>query len=352
LAYKSIDMPNIAKLDLNLLVVLEAIYSEGGVSRAGEKLNLTQPAISHALARLRLVFDDPLFRREGRALVPTPLTRGLIAPLRRSLRELGLLLNEAGRFDPGRSEARFTVAMRDPVELLVLPAAMARIARAAPHVDLRSVQVARRNIETGLASGMLDLAMDVPLPLPERIHRERVAADRLVVVARRGHPALRRGLDLEAYLAQEHVMVTSRRKGPGFEDLALAERGLQRRVRLRCRNYVAAFRLVSETDLLLTMPERYAGVLNRAFANRVLPLPVETPTLDLYFYWHEAAASDPANLWLRGVLRDAFQASKRDSASGSGQASRLPTRRDAERPASRSRRRSQAAAQSRRRQRL
>jgi DNA-binding transcriptional LysR family regulator len=342
-------MPNIAKLDLNLLVVFEAIYSEGGVSRAGEKLNLTQPAISHALARLRLLFDDPLFRREGRALVPTPLTRGLIAPLRRSLRELGLLLSEAGRFDPRRSEARFTVAMRDPVELLVLPAAMARIARAAPHVDLRSVQVARRNMETGLASGMLDLAMDVPLPLPERIHRERVAADRLVVVARQGHPALRRGLDLAAYLAQEHVMVTSRRKGPGFEDLALAERGLQRRVRLRCRNYVAAFRLVSETDLVLTMPERYAGVLNRSFANRVLPLPVETPTLDLYFYWHEAVESDPANLWLRGVLRDAFQASKRDSLSDRAPPS--PTRREGRRPASRSRRHAQAGAQSRRRER-
>jgi hypothetical protein len=97
------------------------------------------------------------------------------------------------------------------------------------------------------------------------------------------------------------------------------------------------------------MPERYAGVLNRSFANRVLPLPVETPTLDLYFYWHEAAESDPGNLWLRGVLRDAFQASKRDRVSDEGPA--LPTRRDGQRPASRSRRQAQAGAQSRRRER-
>ncbi len=304
-------MPNIKTLDLNLLVVLEAIYGEGGVSRAGEKLNLTQPAISHALARLRLLFDDPLFVRQGRALAPTPLTRGLIAPLRRSLGELYRLLSEAGRFDPRRSEARFTVAMRDPVELLVLPPVMSRIARASPLVDLRSVQVARRNLEVGLAAGALDLALDVPLPLGDSVRRERVAADRLVVVARKAHPAIRRGFGLDAYLAQAHVMVTSRRKGPGFEDLTLAERGLHRRVRLRCRNYVAAFRLVSETDLVLTMPERYAGVLNRGFGNRVLPLPVETPTLDLYLYWHEAVDQDPANLWLRNLLRGAFGLDRR-----------------------------------------
>jgi Bacterial regulatory helix-turn-helix protein, lysR family len=114
-------MTNIQNLDLNLLVVLEAIYSEGGVTRAAEKLNLTQPAISHALSRLRATFADPLFFRQGRALVPTPLTRSLIEPLRRSLRGLGSLLNEAGRFDPHEAQRTFTLAMRDPVEILVLP---------------------------------------------------------------------------------------------------------------------------------------------------------------------------------------------------------------------------------------
>jgi DNA-binding transcriptional LysR family regulator len=303
-------MRNIARLDLNLLVILEAIYSEGGVSRAGEKLHLTQPAISHALSRLRGLFGDPLFVRQGRTLMPTPLTRGLIAPLSRSLGDLGRLLNEAGRFDPSESEARFTLTMRDPVELLVVPSLVSRVARTAPGVDLRVVQVARRNLEAGLVTGALDLALDVPLPLSEAIRRERIAADRLVVVARKGHPAIRRGLTVERYLAQQHVMVTSRRRGPGLEDLALAERGLQRRIRLRCRNYIAAFRLVSDSDLLLTMPERYAGVLNRGFDNRVLPLPLATPTLDLHLYWHEAVEKDPANQWLRTILRESFAKAK------------------------------------------
>src|SRR5258708_34121223 len=114
-------MANISRVDLNLLVVLEAIYTEGGVSRAGEKLNLTQPAISHALSRLRELFDDPLFIRDGRGLAPTPLTRGLIEPLRRSLRSLTVVLTEAARFDPGRPQRQFTIPTPDPVEMLPLP---------------------------------------------------------------------------------------------------------------------------------------------------------------------------------------------------------------------------------------
>jgi len=301
-------MGHISKLDLNLLVVLDTIDAEGGVSRAAAKLNLTQPAISHALARLRLAFDDPLFLRQGRVLVPTPLARSLIAPLRRSLAGLRAVIGDAGRFAPKDAATRFTLAVRDPVELLVLPPLMRRITRTAPGIDLRTVQAARRNLEAGLASGALDLAIDVSLPLSESVRRRRVAADALVVVARKRHPALRAGLTLEAYLRYEHVMVTQRRKGPGFEDLALSEQGVSRRVRLRCRNYLAAFRLVSESDLVLTMPERYVAALNRGFDNRVLPLPIAAPTLDLYLYWHETLDRDAANSWLRALVAESFAA--------------------------------------------
>jgi DNA-binding transcriptional LysR family regulator len=299
-------MTNIAKLDLNLLVVLEAIYSAGGVTRAAEKLNLSQPAISHALSRLRHMFNDPLFSRHGQTLMPTPLTRGLIEPLRRSLRELAALLSESGHFDPRAAEQRFTLAMRDPVEILVLPPLLGRIAGEAPGIDLRALQVARRNIEAGLASATLDLALDVPLALSDSVRRERVAADPLVVVARKRHPRLRAGFDLATYLGQQHVMVTSRRKGPGLEDLVLGQHGLQRRIRLRCRNYLAAFRVVSETDLVLTMPKRYAARLNVGFGNRILPLPLAAPTLDLYLYWHASVDKDAANRWLRALVIESF----------------------------------------------
>src|SRR6516164_6454933 len=227
-------MANMSRVDLNLLVVLEAIYTQGGVSRAAEKLNLTQPAISHALTRLRESFDDPLSVRNGRGLAPTPLTRNLIEPLRRSLASVGAVLDRAGRFDPRKTQARFTLAMRDPAEVIALPRLMRRIAADAPFIDLSVVQLRRRAIETALGAGILDLAIDVLLPLSEQVRRERLSADRLVVVARQGHPKIRRGFKLATYLAESHVMVTSRRRGPGLEDVTLSQRDLRRRIRLRC----------------------------------------------------------------------------------------------------------------------
>ena len=138
-------MAHVGRADLNLLVVLEAIASEGGVTRAGERLNLTQSAVSHALARLRDVFGDPLFVREGHTLRPTPLTRGIIEPLRQNLQSLGKLFSEADGFDPAKSTARFTISLRDPLEALVLPPLMSAVTKAAPSIDLRTTQARRRN---------------------------------------------------------------------------------------------------------------------------------------------------------------------------------------------------------------
>jgi DNA-binding transcriptional LysR family regulator len=294
------------RIDLNLLQVLEAIHDEGGVTRAAERLNLSQSAISHSLARLRLTFGDPLFARDGRRLVATPLTRSLIGPLRQGLQSLDQLVAHAGRFDPAHAEAQHTISLRDPTETLMLPSIMGRIARAAPGIDLRTVQVRRRNLEASLASGSADLAIDIALPLSERVRRQKLVADRMVIVARRGHPQMRPGLTLETYIAQDHVMVTSRRKGPGLEDVELGRRGLKRRIRLRCRNYLAALRAVAETDLVLTMAERYAGALTAGLRTRILPLPFKMPTLDLYLYWHASVDGDAANRWLRNLIVDAF----------------------------------------------
>jgi DNA-binding transcriptional LysR family regulator len=295
-------MANLSRIDLNLLVVLAAIADEGGVSRAAGKLNLTQPAVSHALARLRQMMGDPLFVRQGRTLAPTPLTKRLIEPLRRSLQALEQLVDRDTGFDPARSEATFTIAMRDAFEVLLLPRLLQRLAGEAPRIDLRSVQVRRRSVETSLADGTLDAAFDVPLPLSEQVHRQRVGSDRFVVVARKRHPRIRPGFTLATYLQQQHVMVTSRRRGPAAEDIELGQHSLRRHVRLRCRNYLTAFGVVAATDFVLTMPERYGALLGGDPALRVLRMPVRVPALDLYLYWHDRVHDDPANRWMRQQL--------------------------------------------------
>lgn len=289
------------RIDLNLLVVLDAIFTEGGITKAGEKLHLTQPAISHALGRLRELFGDPLFVREGRRMVPTPLARSLVQPVRRALRSLEVTLNELQQFDPATTQRHFNIAVRDVLEATVLPPLLARVAVAAPSIDISAMRVDRRTLESELAAGSLDAALDILLPLSEDIRYQRLSTDRLVVIARKRHPATRT-LDLPAYLRAHHVLVSSRRSGPGLEDVELSRQGLKRRIRLRCQHYFAACRVVAETDLLLTMPERYAHIANRQFGNQVLPFPMDMPPMDAYLYWHASVDNEPASRWLREQL--------------------------------------------------
>jgi len=299
---------HISKVDLNLFIVFEAIYAEGSITRASLKMNLTQPAISHALNRLRQLFDDPLFERQGHVMVPTPLSRSIIDPVRQSLRGFEVTLNGADRFDAATSERTFSLALRDVLEASVLPPLMARVADEAPTVGLNTMQVGRRELESELAAGTLDAAIDILLPLSNDIRRTLLATDQTVVLVRRDHPLVSGALDLDAYLKLEHIQTSSRRRGPGLEDFELSRMGLQRRVRLRCQHYFAACRAVSQTDLALTMPERLARVVNQQFGNQILPFPLTMPSLDIYLYWHTNIDTDPASIWLRGQVKQAMQA--------------------------------------------
>ena len=294
---------HISRIDLNLFTVFEAIYTEGSITRASAKMNLTQPAISHALNRLRTVFDDPLFERQGHVMTPTPLARSIIGPVRQSLRGFEVTLSEAERFDPASSERSFALALRDVQEASLLPPLMAQIEHAAPFVSLHTLQVERRELEGELAAGTLDAAIDVLLPVSSQVRQSRLLGDKTVVLARQHHPLVRQGLDLNTYLQLEHILVSSRRRGPGLEDMELSRHGLQRKIRQRCQHYFAACRVVSHTDLVLTMPQRLAQVVNQQFRNQLLPFPLETPPLDIYLYWHANVDKDPANLWLREQIR-------------------------------------------------
>jgi DNA-binding transcriptional LysR family regulator len=302
---------HLSRIDLNLLVVFDAVYAEGGITPASRKLNLSQPAVSHALARLRELLGEPLFERQGRGVVPTPLARSIAGPIREALASFQRTLGTAGQFDAATAERRFRLGLRETAEWTVLPALSEAVCGAGPRVDLVAARLDRRRLERDLASGELDLALDVLLPIADRVPHERVLVERLVVVARRDHPALRRMArrrwNLDAYLAQEHVQVSSRRSGPSLEDLALRPVGRARRVRLRCQNHGAACRIAARTDLIATIPESYARHALEPQALRILPLPLAEPTLETYMYWPANAEGDAANRWLRERVRRALQ---------------------------------------------
>ena len=298
----------LSRIDLNLFAVFDAIYREGGITAASRQLHLSQPAVSHALARLRELLGDPLFERQGNVMVPTPMARAMAGTVAAALGGLDLMLRQAGQFDPARSQRRFKVASSGSAELWFLPQLAERIAREAPGVQLATVRADRANLEEDLRSGEIDLALDIGLPLPADIRREQVGAIELVVLARAGHPVIRPGFDMEAYLAQEHVLVTGRRRGVGLEDVALGRLGMTRQIRVQCQRHGAASAIVARTDLLATMPSRQAELANVQTGNQVLALPVALPQLELFLYWHAMADTDPASQWFRGAVLQAMQA--------------------------------------------
>ncbi len=295
---------HLSQVDLNLFVVLEAIYREGNLTRAGRRLKLTQPAMSHALKRLRELLKDPLFIREGANMVPTPFSRNMINDVRQALQILEVNLYENRNFDPAHTRRNFMVGFWELMESIILPALARTLTQAAPEISITSLRVKRREIEAELASGALDLALDVPISMSESIRHKPLFSDRVVVVARPGHPAIGRELDLDTYLLQDHILVSSRRYGPSLVDAELNRKGRKRRIVMRCQNYFAACQMAARTDMLLTMPEHYAEILNARFENRLYPFPLKSlQSLDIHMYWHESTDNDPANRWLRDEIK-------------------------------------------------
>jgi DNA-binding transcriptional LysR family regulator len=302
------------RIDLNLLAVLEMIEARGSLTGAAAELNLTQSAVSHALRRLRLLFGDPLFTRQGNAMIPTPLTLSVVGPLRGALRTMDRAVNEARLFDPADAQRRFAIGLQQGTELGLVSAMAPAVAASAPGVELNFVRLLRKAAETDLAAGKLDIAIDVPLSLPEVVRRRRVAIEELVVIAAADHPSVRGTIDEATYLAASHILVSARRRGGGIEDHAIERAGLSRKIALRCQNHHAACEVVAQSSLLLTLAASSALALAPHFGLQILPSPIPFPPVELYAYWHALADGDAAHVWLRAQLFCAFAARERRDA--------------------------------------
>ncbi|TNE34956.1 MAG: LysR family transcriptional regulator [Alphaproteobacteria bacterium] len=293
--------------DLNILIILDAVYRETSVTKAAERLNLTQSAISHALGRLRLLFDDPLFIRKGNRLVPTPLARTLAEEAAEGLRNLEALFDRGGTFDPAENARTFTIGVRDVLEVSVLPPLVESLEVSAPQVSLKSVFVRRSEFVTRLASGSVDAVLDVYLDRPAEILSERVSDEEFCVLARKGHPLVKEVLDLDGYLSCGHVQISARQEGDVFEDCRLHRLGCRRKIRLRCQHYLSGYRAVKGSNLIATMPRRLAEMFCDATEVQLLPVPFEIGRMDFYLYWHASMTDDPANNWFRRKLKNALR---------------------------------------------
>ena len=292
----------LSDIDLNLFVVFDAIYTEGNLTRAGEIIGITQPAVSNSLSRLRNVFDDPLFVRTAEGMVPTPVAQNIVGPIRQALGLIRSSVQESEIFNPAASDKRFRISMTDLSQSIVLPFLFGRIKREAPHVSIDCYHVRRRDLNIELASGNLDLAIDIPLTPDPQIKQAALFSYPHVCVIRKNHSAIKKELTTEQYLGLGHIHISSRRGGLGHVDLALGKMGKRRHISLRTQHYLATPEMVSKTDLALTVPRVFADFLVTQYPVQYLELPFNVPNLETHLYWHESTEQDQANRWLREFI--------------------------------------------------
>lgn len=283
------------KVDLNLFVAFDVIYTERNLTRAAEVLCLTQPTVSNALARLRRSFDDELFVRTPQGMVPTPVAENIIGQVREALQLLDTSIQAGDRFDPLSSERAFRISMNDVTESLLLPELMDDLGLAAPNMTVESYYTPRRDLPLALSSGQLELAIDVIGPAHPQLCHMPLSRERHVCLVRQGHPDIGDQLSLEQYLSLEHIHVSSRRQGMGLVDFELNRIGYQRNIRVRLQHYLVAPEVVRRSNLALTVPSHWA----QKTSLKTLELPFVMPALDSHLFWHKSADGDQANQWLR-----------------------------------------------------
>jgi len=291
------------RVDLNLFRVFDAVYRAGSLTQAAAQLHLTQPAISNALARLRTHFDDPLFVRDGRRVAPTPRARAVAPDIAAALQALQQSVLTPQVFDAASASRRFVIGMRDVLEFALLPRLVQGLMGDAPRLQLQSARIERRRTERELASGTLDLSIDVPMPVGEGVVQEPLFEEPLCVAMRPGHALARGRLSTAKWLAARHVAVSSRRAGLVLEDAVLQREGLRRDIAVRCQHYYAACHVVASSDLLLVLPRYYGEWFSAHQPLQLVPLPLELPSLRVMLYWHRNAEHDPGHAWLRERIR-------------------------------------------------
>jgi DNA-binding transcriptional LysR family regulator len=302
---------SISSLDLNLLLVLDAVLSERSVARAARRLHVTPSAVSNALARLRSALDDPLVARSGRGIVPTPRAVELAPAIARALRDLDEAVHRRP-FDPLSCERTFTLAIADVGQMVHLSALAALIQKEMPRARLRVVGIDSLVSLGGLAGTEVDVALGVAERTPG-IRAERLFDERVVLVSRRDHPATGKRLSRSALESLRHVGVEMA-PGRGFRDpaaQAFARAGVHRHIAVVVPTFTTAAAVVADTDMVASLPASLLDVVGRRFALRPVSAPIKPYAVPMSLRWHERTHADPAVTFFRGLVRKASEGFRR-----------------------------------------
>ena len=289
-------------LDLNLLVALDALIAEGSVSRAGERLHLSQSATSGALARLREAFHDPLLVQVGRSMALTPRAESLVEPVREFLLQAEFILHGSPVFNPAKSTRRFRVMMSDYVEVVVMSEALPRIQKLAPNISL---ELFSNENSRGLERGEIDLSITPSRYLAEGHPAEHLFDDDYVCIAWAKNPLIQRKISLEQYLSLGHVIVRlgNQRQLPAFDEWFLERCDHQRKIEVITTGFNRVPPLLIGTSRIATLHRRLYRYYKRYLPLKAVSPPLEIPRIQEFMQWHKSRDRDPGTIWLRSVLK-------------------------------------------------
>jgi DNA-binding transcriptional LysR family regulator len=293
----------ISSFDLNLFVILNAIYTEGSLTKAAEVVGITQPAVSNALSRLRERFGDELFIRTGSGMVPTQKTENIINDIQNALSLMQSSVNEPDTFEPKLSNRNFKLSLGDISEIRVLPFIMNEIDKSAPFISMGSYAYSRADQVHALATNNLDFVVDPVIPESEEINSYKVFEDDFVVIHREGHPLTEISeVSVDDILAQRHLHVSNRKRGLHLIDVELDKIGYRREVALRCQHFLIAPGIIRATDLVLMGTRSFAKSHNLPF----IEFPTKLPSMEYFLIWHKSDEGDGGHLWMKDLIIKAF----------------------------------------------
>ena len=290
-------------LDFRLLSVFDEIYKTRSVTAAALALDLGQPAVSVALAKLRHQLGDPLFVRTSSGMEPTPFGEGLVRPVRAVLEALDLVHGHRNEFAPATSDRSFRICMTDISQLVLLPKLWESLRRSAPGIRIEIFPLSSDTAQL-LESGQADLSLGFMPQLEAGFYQQVLFRQHFVCMVGAGHPRIKDALTLAHYEAEDHVVISASGSAPLIIDREIERQGIKRRIALKIPSFLGAALLVEHTEHLITIPSRLGDVLQGRGAFRIFAVPFTLPKYEVKQYWHERYHQDPGSRWLRGVISE------------------------------------------------
>lgn len=301
---------NLRTLDLNLLLVFDALLRTRSTTLAAEELRLTQSAVSNALKRLRVAFADPLFVKTPDGMLPTALAGTLAQPISDGLSSIRDAVEAKTSFDPATSDRTFRIYMSDIGQMIFMPKLMAELAKIAPNLKIVTVDASHKDAQYAMTTGGIDLAIGLFMSFSNGFHQQRLFRESYVAMVRRDHPYIQSKLTLKRFFDAAHAVYTPTAGSHAvFEETVerlFASHGKRRQVTVNLAHSMGLSALIAVSDLLICVPGRLANALQTTTGLQIFPLPFESPLFDISQLWHERCHRDAGHQWLRATMFSLF----------------------------------------------